>query len=317
MKIWCFILSICFCQLTVAQNKLVQQLPLQDSIIQLQFKSKLLGDRNISIWLPASKKGAENEKLSVVYMHDGQMLFDSSQTWNKQEWKVDETLQQLFLDSNYKRCMVVGIWNNGPLRHYEYSPENAIQEFLNPQERAQLMAQYLQNKKTDATDKQSLLGNLYLQFLVQELKPYIDQHYPTLADANNTAIMGSSMGGIISFYGICEYPSIFGTAICLSTHWPGFYALDHAFFQQAILAYANNKIPKLPKSSRLYFDRGTTTLDSLYEFGQNQINQILQKHLRPKQFETLVFKGANHTEKSWADRLAIPFKFALKKEELR
>lgn len=312
MKNCIWLLSILWAHWAWSQNPTKQALPVKDSLVQFNFNSQNIGQRTITLWLPAA--GKTNEPLSVVYMHDGQMLFDSSNTWNKQEWKVDETLQALSNDSNFNRCMVVGIWNNGPLRHYEYSPQQAIEKYLTTAEQAQLMQQLHASKQTSQGNSQQLLGDAYLKFIVEELKPYIDQHYNTHPNAAHTSIMGSSMGGLISFYGLCQYPQIFGTALCLSTHWPGLYALNNNLFQKAILDYAKTNIPTLPSSAKLYFDRGTTTLDSLYQVGQDQIDQLLQKHLQTQQYQSLVFEGANHTEKAWAARLAIPFQFALKKK---
>ena len=312
MKNCICLLGILWAQWAWSQNPTKQVLPVKDSLVQFNFNSLNIGQRTITLWLPAATNA--NEKLAVVYMHDGQMLFDSTNTWNKQEWKVDETLNALFKDSNLTRCMVVGIWNNGSLRHYEYSPQQAIEKYLSATEQAQLMQQLHESKKTSNENKQQLLGDDYLKFIVEELKPYIDQHYHTYPDAAHTSIMGSSMGGLISFYGLCQYPQIFGNALCLSTHWPGLYVLKNNLFQKAILSYAKANIPRLPASAKFYFDRGTTTLDSLYEFGQGQIDQLLQKHLQAQQYQSLVFEGANHTEKAWAARLAIPFQFALKKK---
>jgi enterochelin esterase-like enzyme len=95
-----------------------QSLPVVSSgkIVRLEsFKSEYVDSRNIDIWLPDNY--SENKKYPVIYMHDGQMLFDSTNTWNHQEWQVDEILGDLIAHNEIKECIVVGIWNNVAFRH--------------------------------------------------------------------------------------------------------------------------------------------------------------------------------------------------------
>ena len=84
------------------------------------FKSKYVDVRNVDIWLPENYD--ENKKYPVIYMHDGQMLFDNSETWNKQEWQVDEVLSELIAKNEIWECIIVGIWNNSEYRYSEYFP---------------------------------------------------------------------------------------------------------------------------------------------------------------------------------------------------
>lgn len=172
------------------------------------FSSRLTDPRNVEVWLPPGHSPAH--RYPVVYMHDGQMLFDSTATWNHQEWHVDEVLGRPFQGGQVPPCIVVGIWNNGALRHAEYFPQ-APQALMTPATRADLEARKF---------KHAPLADKCLQFLVTELKPYIDAHYATAKARENTFLMGSSMGGLISLYGLCEYPQVFGGAECLSMHSP-------------------------------------------------------------------------------------------------
>jgi len=84
------------------------------------FKSEIVAARNIDIWLPEGYN--VNKKYSVAYMHDGQMLFDSTQAWNKKEWKADETFARLMNEKKIEDCIIVGIWNTGADRISEYFP---------------------------------------------------------------------------------------------------------------------------------------------------------------------------------------------------
>ena len=146
-------------------------------------------DRRVWIYLP---KNYSTSKASypVLYMHDGQNLFDNATSFAG-EWGVDDAI-----DSAKKQCIVVGIDNGGPVRMNEYNPYD--------------------HEKFGAGQ-----GALYVDFLAKTLKPYIDKHYRTKKDATNTIIAGSSMGGLISMYAVMKYPKVFGKAGVFS---PAFWA---------------------------------------------------------------------------------------------
>jgi len=241
-------------------------------------------------------------------MHDGQMLFDTTNNWNKQEWGVDETIGKLLKENKIRDCIVVGIWNT-QFRHPEYFPQKA-QEYLTECQINDLM----QSTRTEGAP--SLLGegpisDDYLQFLVRELKPFIDKTYPTLSTPENTFIAGSSMGGLISMYAICEYPDVFGGAACLSTHWPGIFYVENNPAPGAFLEYLNDHLPS-PENHKFYFDFGTETLDSLYEPFQLQADEIMKnKGYTTINWLTKKFPGENHSEKAWKKRLEIPIVFLL------
>lgn len=147
---------------------------------------------------------------------------------------------------------------------------------------------------------------------MKELKPYIDKKYSTFADRANTFIAGSSMGGLISMYAICEYPEVFGGAACLSTHWPGIFQMDNNPVPGVLFSYMKMHLPD-PKTHKLYFDYGTATLDALYPPLQNQADDIIRaRGYDDKNWMTKEFPGEDHSEKAWHKRLHIPFEFLLK-----
>lgn len=183
-----------------------------------KFKSSFVDARNIDVWLPDNY--SEKEKYAVLYMHDGQMLFDAEITWNKQSWEVDATAGKLISDEKIKKFIIVGISNNGLKRHPEYFPQKAYKK-LTDEEKNFVSNELLSRGKID--EPFNPISNHYLKFIVTELKPFIDSHFSTLTDKDHTFIAGSSMGGLISMYAICEYPEVFGAAACLSTHWTGIY----------------------------------------------------------------------------------------------
>lgn len=277
-----------------------------------KFFSKFVDARTIDVWLPKNYK--KSKKYSVLYMHDGQMLFDSSTTWNKQAWNVDEHISKLITSKEINNCIVVGIYNNGSKRHFEYAPQKALTEFLNKDVLDSILNEIKGQKAPNDKELSPLLADNYLKFIVQELKPFIDKNYSTFNDRTHTSIMGSSMGGLISMYALCEYPEVFGSAACLSTHWPLLFRKENPA-PQALLSYLNKYLPAPEKGNRIYFDCGTATLDAMYPEYQSKADAILKsKAYSSKQFMSMIFPGEDHTEKAWDKRLDLPLKFLLGKK---
>ncbi len=262
------------------------------------FASRYVTARNIDVWLPAGYDPAK--KYAVLYLHDGQMLFDSALTWNKQCWQVDETVARLIAQKKIEPYIVVGIWNGGSTRHPDYFPQKPF-DGLSQAEKDQITRE-LQEKGRSTVAFQPVSDN-YLKFLVNELKPYIDKQYSTRSDAAHTAIAGSSMGGLISLYAICEYPAVFGKAAGLSTHWPGIFSVDGNPFIPAHLAYLQKNLPN-PKTHRIYLDGGDQELDALYPPLLKQVEGVLRaKGFTDQNGRAVVIKGTGHSERAWSQRL--------------
>ena len=202
------------------------------------FESKHVQARPVRVWTPSDYD--PEQKYDVIYMHDGQNLFDSSITWNHQEWGVDECMSKLMADGQIRPCIVVGIDNISEIRYEEYYPtaicstvpEGVLPEGFKP------------------------LGDEYLRFVVEEVKPFVDSLYSTCGDAEHTFVMGSSCGGLISSYALCEYPSVFGGAACLSTHCSLMNPYTQVDQQPAAQAYLQYLRQELPSDHLLYMDRG-------------------------------------------------------------
>jgi enterochelin esterase-like enzyme len=271
-----------------------------------KFNSGFISARNVDVWLPEGYNS--QTKYAVLYMHDGQMLFDTTNTWNHQEWGVDETLTQLKKDNKIKDCIVVGIWNSNT-RHSDYFPQKPFESLPKKQQDSLYQLNRKQNQALFATKVQS---DNYLKFIVKELKPFIDSSFSTLPNRKNTMIAGSSMGGLISMYAICEYPSVFGAAACLSTHWLGIMPTENNPVPKTFMTYLKNNLPS-PKNHKIYFDYGTATLDAYYKPFQTQVDAIMTaKGYSNKNWLIKEFVGDDHSEKSWRGRLAIPFEFLLR-----
>ncbi|WP_400191369.1 alpha/beta hydrolase-fold protein [Hymenobacter sp. B81] len=192
-------------------------------VLSTSFQMPQLGrTRRVWVYVP-NDYASSGRRYPVLYLHDGQNVFDNC-TGFAGEWGVDETLSQLQqqgLDAT--GCIVVAVDNGGGERLNEYSPWN------NPQ--------YGGGQ-----------GDQYVEFLVQTLKPHIDQNFRTLPDRLNTGIAGSSMGGLISLYAAVKHPAVFGRAGIFS---PAFW-----FAEAQLKAYLHQHPAVAGQPTRFYFVSG-------------------------------------------------------------
>ncbi|WP_323847419.1 alpha/beta hydrolase [Microbulbifer magnicolonia] len=219
-------------------------------------------ERNIRVYLPPSY-GSADKRYPVLYMHDGQNLFDDATSYVG-EWGVDEILNGL-AESRGLELIVVGIDHGGDWRMTELNP-------------------FDHEKFGDGQ------GDAYLDFVVDQLKPLVDSQYRTLPDRANTAIMGSSMGGLISHYAISRHPQVFSKAGIFSpAYWAGPQIFDTAERQ-------------LPGDARLYLlmggKEGPTMVDGFENMGEILTRSHPQQGWRAK----LVAEG-DHNEAFWRGEL--------------
>jgi enterochelin esterase-like enzyme len=254
--------------------------------------------RPVDVWLPADYSPARRH--AVLYVHDGQMLFDAAGTWNKQAWDIHLAVDRLMREGRIPPTIVVGVWNNGERRRSEYYPEKALRHLAEPL-RQRLVAEALAGQpRADA----------YLRYLVQELKPAIDARYATRPERAATAVLGSSMGGLISVYAFCEYPQVFGGAAGLSTHWVTAFQ-PNAMLPLAAFEYLRDHLPA-PDGGRLYMDHGTTELDAIYAPYQAFVNEIVRERgYGPRDSALRVFEGTGHNERAWGARVHLAIEFLL------
>jgi enterochelin esterase-like enzyme len=270
-------------------------------------KSKYADPRRVVVWLPPgySKRGP---KYAVLYMHDGQNLFDKATAGYGMEWEVDEHLSKLIAEKKVRPTMVVGIWNT-PKRLQEYVPSKAFTS-LPTGYRGKVKALYGGEPLSDG----------YLKFIVRELKPMIDKRFHVKTGRADTAIMGSSMGALISLYAIDEYPRIFGAAGMMSTHWPlvinpdgkPLSDEDYEVVSSTFERYLAPALPD-PRTHRLYFDYGSETLDAAYARYQARVDKVVagRGYVEGSNWLTKSFPGQKHNEISWASRVDIPLQFLL------
>lgn len=305
MKKIFLLLLICLC----FTSAIAQKITVKYGLLELyeNFASKNVQPRNVGVWLPQNY--SPKKKYAVLYMHDGQMLFDAGITFNQTEWGVDECLTKLFREGKIRNTIVVGIWNTKEKRHQEYFPQKPY-ENLSTEDKEKVG---LSLEKIGLSKEFKPTSDNYLKFIVEELKPFIDNSYSTFKHKEATFIAGSSMGGLISLYAICEYPNIFQGAACISTHWPGTFEAENNPIPESFYSYLKEKLPE-PKNNKIYFDYGTVDLDAMYPPLQAKVDEIMQsKGFTKENWTTQKFEGENHSENAWKKRLHIPMEFLLKK----
>lgn len=254
------------------------------------FPSQFVAARNVDVWLPPDY--SEDKTYPVLYMHDGQNLFEPISSYGGVAWEMDKAITHLAEAGKIPGVIVVGTWNSG-IRWREYMPQKAFEAAGFEKNRKRFIEQAGGEAVSDS----------YLKFLVDEVKPFIDSTYPTLPDRRNTFVMGSSMGGLISLYAICQHPEIFHGAGCLSTHWSA--------GSSELVEEMAKTLPD-PKSHKLYFDYGTEGLDADYEPFQLEMDKHLRKSgYHSSNWMTRRFDGADHNEAAWRARVEIPLEFLL------
>ena len=270
-------------------------------------QSRYADARKVTVWLPPSYRPG-GPRHSVLYMHDGQNLFDPETGYGGMEWKIDEVLGRLIAENKVRPTIVVAIWNT-PKRLREYVPSKAFRH-LPPSYMERVRGLYGGDPLSDG----------YLKFIVRELKPRIDRNYNVRSGRDDTVIMGSSMGALISLYAISEYPQLFGGAGMVSTHWPLMIppegkTLSDAEYQTVSSAFERYLAPALPppRAHRLYFDHGSETLDAVYARYQRRIDRVVARrgYRRGVNWISRNFPGQAHNEISWASRVEIPLRFLL------
>jgi predicted alpha/beta superfamily hydrolase len=220
--------------------------------------------RDFFVWLPPGYDNNPSKNYPVLYMQDGQNLIDPKTSYAGKDWQVDETVTRLIKEYKIKEIIVVGIYNN----------KDRLEEYSD-------------------TEK----GEKYLKFIIEELKAFVDSKYRTLPDNINTAIMGSSMGGLASFLAVWKHPEVFSMAGCMSS---SFYYNDDKIFK--MLGENNGQ----KKHVKIYIDHG---IDGLIR-GQKMFCKLTQMgYIIGTDLDYYFAPGAEHNEMEWAKRLERPLIF--------
>lgn len=272
------------------------------------------GKMTVWIWLPPEYDAAKGKRFPVLYMHDGQNLFDRKLTGYNQEWQMDEAIPRMVRQGDLRSWIVVGI--QSPTQRYMGLFPEKIFPLLSTAMKEKVLALDSNGARTP------FAGDAYLKFLTSMVKPRIDREFRTLKGPEDTAVMGSSMGGLMSFYAMAEYPEVFGQAACVSMHLaladPTVKGDDHP--AQAKLAadafrryLATSRMR--PGRNRLYIDHGTATLDGSYAPYSAEVMPMLEQlGWKGPSFMFRTYKGTEHNETAWAQRVDIPLAFLDRKD---
>jgi predicted alpha/beta superfamily hydrolase len=233
------------------------------------FSPQLNNSRTLLLYLPPSYGENPLKRYPVLYMHDGQNLFNAATSAFGTEWQVDEHVNSAIASGQMDEVIVVGIYNNAN-RIWEYTP---------------------------CCDPQYGGGgaDTYERFLIDTVKPYVDQHFRTLPGKDTTAVMGSSLGGLLSFYIARRNPTVFAKAGCLSSSfW---------WNAEALTVQVEQSTTHVPV--RFYVDAGTSS-DGLPETTRMDNALLADGYVQGKDVDFFVAQGGSHNEASWSARVAIP-----------
>ena len=246
--------------------------------------------RHVEIWLPPGYDSSST-RYPVIYMHDGQNLFDPRIANTGVDWGVDESVVRLVERGVIPPVIVVGVWSTAE-RGPEYSPWQG--------------------------------AGRYARFLIEELMPRVTREFRTLTGPANTAVIGSSMGGLLSFYLVTHHPDSFGSCGCVSTHFPLSEWMIASFNPGLVTSTTPDTVPyisrdiaaglKAPPRVRYWFDYGTEGIDATYEPTHQQVREWLRRQGRVEGRDFVVrrYEGATHNEAAWRARLddVLTFLFA-------
>lgn len=262
------------------------------------FASGKLAPRHIDVWLPP--QAAEGKPLPLLVMHDGQNLFSAGDAYGGQTWGVAEAATRLAATGAIPPTIIAGVWNT-PKRWQEYVPAGILS--------------HLPDRLRQEIEKEqggpSLSGD-YLGFLGDILLPFLRRTYAIAPGP--AAIMGSSMGGLISLAALVERPHDFAAAGCVSTHWPlGAPKPERANYTAAATHDWLHQRLGRPNERKLWFDHGDQTLDANYEPFQESVDKELATlgWRNGVDYLSRAYPGASHNEVSWRARIAEPLAFLL------
>jgi predicted alpha/beta superfamily hydrolase len=255
--------------------------------------SKYITEKSGNVYLPPSYFSDTTKSYPVLYLMDQQNMFFDSLAYGGTAWKIQRTTDSLSLIGELPELILVGVNHASEKRFLEYLPQQPMEN----------LPADLQQELVETVGSMPF-SDAYLQFLTQELKPFIDRRYRTKANMKNTYIAGSSMGGLISMYAVCEYPEVFQGALCLSTHWPVSLEDDTPEAAAAIIDYFSENVPK---GKRWYFDYGTKGLDQYYAPYQQRVDAIMKAngYTMAQDWLTQLFPGHDHSERYWGARVHL------------
>lgn len=263
-----------------------------------------LPEQRLSIWLPPGYDDGDRS-YPVLYMHDGHNLFDPAKSNFNKVWAADKAMMAAAATGQVEPHIIVGLWPPGDDRYRQYLPKS-VYDMADPEMKAGM----------DRLAAGPVVSDIYLHWITDTLKPWLDQNFRTRTGPESTAMAGSSMGGLMSCYAFFERPDIFGRAACVSTHWPLIEPGEVGQVNADALALWNKWLKERQGNTegrRLWMDHGTATLDAHYPPYQAAIDEMIANGgwKKDQDFESKSYPGAEHEENAWAARLPEIFEWLL------
>lgn len=264
-----------------------------------------LPTQRLTIWLPPGYDADPARRYPVLYMHDGHNLFDPANASFNKVWAADKAMLAVTADGSVRPHIIVGVWAPGADRYRQYLPRPVYEAAAAP-----LRA------RMDKFAGGPVVSDAYLAWLAGPLKQWVDASFRTLPGRDDTAIAGSSMGGLMSCYAFIERPEIYGRAACVSSHWPSTDPTAPELDNAALAAFWRGWFAAnlgQADGRRLWLDHGTATLDAYYAPYQQQVDAGIAEAGWPRgsAWESRVYEGAEHEENTWAARLPEVLRWVL------
>ena len=239
-------------------------------------------EHRVDIWVPESL----NPRTPVLVMHDGRNIFDEELSFTGKTWEVLTALREEVRGEKPLVIAVHGLSDETRIR--ELSPQSISDR--HPEFWDGLPAEY----KTTGTDS---FGDSYISLIADAIVPFALDRFKIEHHPDRTAIMGASMGGLISLYGMARRPEVFGTAICFSTHW--------VFGQEVMVRELTDLLPD-GEQHRIWTDSGTMELDQYYPPFHEQAKQLLEQkgYRAPEHLVANIYPYTGHHESYWSRRVA-------------
>ena len=262
--------------------------------------------RKIQIYYPNNK--LINSNTLFIFMNDGEELFNAADSWHNMEWGIDERIEQMNLSESELNFVIIAIHSakkgnrffvDETKRYAEYFPKESIRYFDSGIKKRRYQEWINKNNLN------------YLEFLTEDVIPFVEEKFDISLNNKNSGIIGASMGGLAALNALIEHPDLFGFAGCISTHWVGIKPLEYILLPltrqikgdddtaNAIISYIENNITNID-DKKIYFDHGTLGLDSLYSSPQRRVNKILDS--KSKDYKYLVFDGYDHYAPEFGSR---------------
>lgn len=265
-----------------------------------------LPEQRLTIWLPPGyDKGAK--RYPVLYMHDGHNLFDPAKSNFNKVWAADKAMLAAVKSGKVEPHIIIGVWAPGRDRYRQYLPQTIYQS-----------ASGAPRAAMEAMIEGPVVSDAYLAWLAGPLKQWVDASFRTRPRRDDTAIMGSSMGGLMSCYAFLERAETYGRAGCVSSHWPAADPTKVGPANPELIALWDGWFAARlgqPNGRRVWMDHGTATLDAFYAPYQQKIDARFAASgwQRGRDWESKVYEGAEHEENAWARRLPEVIGWLLRK----